>query len=822
MEKLWQDVRYGIRQLAGQRAFAGVAVLTLAIGIGANVAIFSTVNALMLKNLPVERPEELYIVHSDKGNNTIFSRPLWEQLRDRQTIFSGVFAWSTPSFNLARGGEVRYANGLYASGQFFSTLGVRPKIGRLLGPEDDRRGGINNVAVLGYRFWQSEYGGSADVLGKEIFLDGHAFQIVGVSPPEFFGMTVGGKFDIAVPLVAEKIIRGENSALDKPTHWWMNAAGRLKQGITPEQADAGLAVISKGMFESTLRPEAREPYRSEYLNRVAKATPIGGGISYLRRRYQKALYLLLGIVAMVLLIACANIANLLLARATSRQKEMGVRLALGASRRRLVQQMLTESLLLAAGGTALAIPLANAGSQFLVRQIGTSTSTVFLEFAPDWRMAGFVAALAFLTTLIFGLAPAFRATRVSLSESMKQAGPGPAEGRGRFGLGRIIVVVQVAISLVLIGGSALLLRTFHNLTALDLGFEAPRVLIASLDLRTAQTNEEGRKALYHQLLEQVRALPSVAAASQSDITPISGSAWNGDVDVPGYVSKGRGDAISFFNSVAPQYFAALGTPILAGRDFTAQDVKNAPLVAIVNEAFTQKFFAGRNPVGERYFQEDGPGKRKETTIVGLVRNAKYQNVREEPQPTAYIPSDQDNPGVYTNLVIRGTGDPSALRVAVREVVKQLSPQAALRFQTLETQVADSLRQDRLLAMISGFFGIVALLLSAMGLYGLMAHSVARRRREIGIRMALGSTPQMIVRLILSDGLLLVGLGVVVGGAGTYAATRLLRAFLFGVTERDPITLGVAGLVLVTITAVACSLAARRAARIEPYAAIRYE
>jgi len=820
MEHLWQDVRYGARQLLNQRGFTAVAVLTLALGIGANVAIFNTLDALLLKELPVTHPEEIYQVLSDRDGNSIFSNPLWEQVRDRQTVFSGVFAWSTPTFNLARGGEVRNARGLWASGEFFSTLGVRPQIGRLLTAADDHRDGNNAVAVLGYSFWQREYGGSADVIGHDIFLDGHPFQIVGVAPRQFFGMTVGNTFDVAVPLTSERIVRGENSALDRRTTWWMYVAGRLKPGTTPAQADAGLAVISKAIFEATVNPTSAEQYQKEYANRLAKTRPAGTGVSYLRRRYEKALWLLMGIVSLVLLIACANIANLLLARAAARQKEMGVRLALGASRLRLIRQLLTESLLIAAAGTLAAAPLSALASRLLVQQISPARSQWFLELTPDWRVMGFIAGVALLTTILFGLAPALNATRVSLAEAMKQADA--TERRQRFGLGRLLVVAQVAVSMVLVAGAALLLHTFYNLASVDTGFEANRVLLVELDIRRVQTAPEGRLLLYDQLLRQMRGLPGVTAASQSDITPISGSSWNGDVEVPGYVKKSREDSVSFFNSVAPDYFRTMGTPLLAGRDFAASDVKNAPKVAIVNDAFAAKFFPGRNPVGEQYF-ETPPGRpRFATQIVGLVKSAKYQSLREEPLPTVYIPCAQQDASAYTNLLLRTPSDPSVLVPLVNDAITKITPQAALHFTTLNAQVDDSLRQDRLLAMLSGVFGGLALLLSAVGLYGLLAHSVARRRREIGIRMALGSTPQGVLRLILGDGLRLATAGALLGILASLAATRVLATFLYGVDADDPFTLGVAGALLVAIAAMACASAARRAARIEPWAAIRHE
>ncbi|MGH9793782.1 MAG: ABC transporter permease [Candidatus Acidiferrales bacterium] len=809
MDKLWQDLRYGARQLTNQPGFTVIAVLTLALGIGANIAIFNTLDALLLKTLPVERPHELVQVLSGP-RSSIFSNPLWEELRNRQDAFAGAFAWAPTAFNLALGGEVRNVPGLWASGEFFSTLGLRSHIGRLLTPEDDRRGGQNAVAVLGYAFWQREYGGSTDVLSREIHLDGHPFRIVGVTPPQFFGVDVGSRFDVAVPLGGEKIIQGENSALDKSQWWWLRVGGRLRPGVTAEQADAHLAVISPAIFEAVNRPS-----RAQYAQRTFKTAPAATGVSSLRGRYTQALWMLMGVVSLVLLIACGNIANLLLARAAVRQKEMGVRLALGASRRRLVRQLLTESVLLAAAGTALAVPLASAASRLLVRQINTSRSSAFLDLAPDWRMTAFVAGVALLTTVLFGLAPALRATRVSLAEAMKQAGSADGERRGRFGLGRALVVAQVAISMVLVAGAALLLRTFYNLALVESGFDADRVLIVELDLRRAATTTENRSAFYDQLVERIRALPAVAAASQSEITPISGSAMTTSIQVNGFVPQPGQDDTAYFNHVGPQYFGAMGTPFIDGRDFTQHDTPQSAPVVIVNEAFARRFFPGRNPVGQRY--------NKRIEIVGLVKDAKYETIREEPVPTAYFPVSQDeSPGTDRNLLIRAAGSPTALMPAVRAAIEQFSPQTAIRMVTLRTQVADSLAQDRLLAIVSAFFGGLALLLSSVGLYGLLAHSVARRRREIGIRMALGSTPERILRMIVGDGLRLVVIGVVLGVFAAVAATRLLATFLFGVGARDPLTLAAVSVLLVGVTAAACAGAARRAARIEPWSALRTE
>ncbi len=826
MESFWQDVAYGARQLATQRGFTAVAVATLALGIGANIAIFNTLDAVLLKALPVERPEELVQVFSGQGSrpgerNTSFNNPLWEQLRDRQDVFAGIFAWSGTRFNLAAGGEVRYAYGLWTSGHYFTTLGLRPHLGRLLTPEDDRRGGTANLAVLSYSFWQREYGGDPAAIGREVRLDGHAFQIVGVAQPGFFGMDVGSQFDVAIPIAAEPILLGENSRLDRRNSWWMYAAGRLRPGVTLAQAEARLKVISRSAYEATLDPGADLGNYQEYLSRSFLAAPVGTGVSGLRERYERALYILMGIVALVLLIACANIANLLLARAAARQKEMGVRLALGASRARLIRQLVTESLLLAMAGVALAAPLGNAASHLLVRQISTSVTTTHLDLAPDWRVLAFAAGAALVTVLLFGVAPAFRATRVSLADAMKQAGPGVGDRRGRWGLGPALIVAQVAISMVLVAGAGLLLRTFHNLATLDAGFDARPVLTAWLDIRRATAPRESRAAFYDDMLGRVRALPGVTAAAMSHVTPISGSSSQTSITVEGYTAKSNDESV-YFNRVTPQYFATLGTVLVAGRDFGPQDSLTAPLVAVVNETFARKYFPGRSPIGQTYSQGSSAN-RTVTEIVGLVRDAKYRTIRDDAPPTAFVPMAQEKePRTSRNLVVRAAGSPAALTAAVRDAVGAMSPETTLRFRLLETQVADSLTHDRVLATLSGFFGALALGLSAVGLYGLLAHSVARRRREIGIRMALGSTPGGVMRLILGDGLRLAAAGVALGVAAALAATRVLAVFLYGVDARDPLTLAAVGGLLVAVAAAACSGAARRAARIEPVIALRHE
>ena len=818
METLWQDVKYGVRQLAAQPAFTLVAVLTLALGIGANLAIFRTVDALFLKTLPVHQPEQLVQVHSSKDGDAIFSTPLWEEMYKQQSVFAGAFAWAENQFNLARSGEIRRAEGVFVSGDYFSTLGLTPHRGRLLSREDDRRGGNVTVAVLNFDFWQREYGAREDILGQQIYLDGHPFQIVGIAPRGFFGMTVGARFDVAIPMASEPIVRGANSSLDEPAAWWLRVAARLRPEISMQQADAQLQTIAAAAFEQAgARP--RNPDEPMPAFKTASAAT---GVSGLRLQYAQALWVLMGIVSLVLLIACANVANLLLARSAARRREMGVRLALGASRTRLVRQLLTESFLLAIAGTAIALPLAVAATRILLLQISTQRAAAFLDFTPDWRTALFVLGTALLTTLLFGLAPSLGTSRVSLANAMAQTGPSASDRRSRFGFGSLLVVGQVAISMVLAGGAALLLRTFYNLTALDIGFESQRVLLAPMDLSQSQSSPESREVLYRELLDRIRRIPGVSAASQVTFSPLSGFRWAGPVEVPGYEPKGPFDSVAAFNSVSAGYFAAMGTGVVAGREFTDQDTRNTPRVAVINEAFAKKFFPGTNPVGRQYFQRDGRVGRFSVEIVGVVKDAKFQRIREETRPTSYVAAAQRDAEERSVIVVRARSNPAAAIPDVRAAFAEIAPQAYVSFRTMESYVGDSLRQDRLLAILSGFFGSLALLLSAIGLYGLLAHMVARRRREIGIRMALGSTPSLVLRLFVGYGMRLVVVGVLIGATGTYFATRVLSTFLFGVTERDPLTLGAAAIVLMAVAAAATASAARHAARINPCDAIRYE
>jgi putative ABC transport system permease protein len=820
LDALRQDLRYTLRNLRSSPGFAAVAILSLALGIGANTAIFNLIDAVMLKYLPVTHPEELLQVGFEQ-NGTNFTNPLWEAFRDREQVFSGVFASGLARFNLNRGGESRYAPGVWASGAYFTTLGLHAVLGRTFTAAEDKRG-CSATAVLGYDFWQKEYAGRGDALGKTISLDGHPFEIIGVVQAGFFGLQVGNAADIFVPLCSEPIVRGELSSLDKRSNWWLVVIGRPNPGLDPRRVTAGIKTIAPQVFGATIPPDWRPEDKREYQRRTFETIPAGSGMSYVRRQYREALLVLMGVVAVVLLIACANVANLLLARAARRQREIAIRMAIGATRARLVRQFLSESLLLAFVGAALGALFAHWGSRMLLGFLPSFGTRVFLDLAVDVRVLLFTIGVALGTGLLFGLAPAWHGTRAQPQAAMKTNARNLAEGHSRFNLGKSLVILQVALSLMLVAGAGLMLRTFGNLASIDTGFERDHVLLVRTDLRNARYPEQRLPAAFEDMRERLKALPGVLSASFSDVTPISGSSSNISIEMEGFVPKSRHDSLAWTNRVSRGFFQTFSTPLLQGRDFDQRDVTGAPLVAIVNEALAKKFFNGANPVG-RYFRTNlfKPG--PPIQIVGLVKDAKYRSLREEALPTFYTPHPQEE-HFYpsTTFELRAVGSVTSLIPGVKSALAEVNPDITLEFRTLAVQVAESLNRERLLATLSGFFGALALLLAVVGLYGVMSYGVARRTNEIGIRMALGAEQARVLRMVLGEVLLLIGIGLGAGVAAALATTRFVSSLLYGITPTDPITLTLAAGVLASVAALAGYLPARRASRLDPMTALREE
>jgi predicted permease len=819
LESLATDLKYAVRMLRDSPGFSSVAILSLALGIGANTAIFSLIDAVMLKYLPVSHPEQLVQVML-RDDNPVFTNPIWEQLRDRQDVFSSAFAYGDTRFDLSTGGESRYVLGNWVSGDFFSTLGVKSARGRLITTDDDKRGGPA-IAVLSYGFWQKEYGGKADAIGNTISLDNHPFEIIGVTAPGFFGVNVGQAAEVFVPIASEAVIHGKTSMLDHRSAWWLQVVARPKPDATMQQARARLNVLAPDIFSATVPQQRRAGDQQRYLSTYFSVTPAANGQSFLRRQYGPALITLLIICGVVLLIACINVANLLLARAAAREREIAVRVGLGAGRGRLVRQLLTESVLLALIGAALGVLFAQWGSRLLVGLLSTGRNQVFLDLAIDRRVLGFAVAVGVATGLLFGLAPAWRLSRVSPVSAMKTRGI--AESHSRLNLGKILVTAQVGLSLVLLAAAGLMLGTFRNLSVLDPGFERDHVLLVSLDARNGHYPEERRVAVYREIVDHLRAIPGVRQASSSLVTPVSRIMWNPEIVVDGFVPSSRDDATVFLNRVSDGYFEALRTPFLAGRDFNSGDRVGAQQVAIINQTMAAKFFPGTNPIGGHFRIQEGETPGPAMEIVAVVKDAKYQSLREQTLPTAYVPLGQEEkPGLSMNFELLATGQPSALVPAVTSAIAEINPEVTLNFKTLEAQVSESLSLERLLATLSSFFGGLALLLAVIGLYGVMSFSVARRRSEIGIRMALGAQRVKLLRIVLGEVGLMVLIGLAAGLGAAFWAARLISSFLYGVKPTDLATLALAAGLLATVAGIAGYLPARRASRLDPMAALREE
>ncbi len=819
VESLGGDLRYALRGLRANPGFTATVVLSLALGIGANTAIFSLLNAVLLKSLPVEAPQQLVQVTMKDGGD-VFTNPIWEELARRQDIFAGAFAFGDAQFNLADGGEARKIEGSYVGGDFFRALGLAPAAGRLLSAPDDFRG-CPAVVVLGHAFWQREYGGDPSAVGRRLSLDGHSFEIIGVAPPGFFGVQVGREVQAFAPICAEAVVQGPNSALDGRSYWWLQIMARPRPGLTAEAMNARLAALSPGLFTATT-PTGWDPKSIDsYLKTVLAAQPAATGFSDLRLRYQPALLMLMGVVGLVLLIACGNVANLLLARGTVRQRETAMRLALGASRGRLVRQMLTESLLLSLLGAGAGFLFARWSSALLVRMLAGRGDAVWLDLSPDYRLLGFTIGVALVTGILFGLAPAWRSSHVDPHVALRAHARGGLDGGRRLTLGKALVLAQVALSVVLVLGATLLLRTFHTLATLDPGFRREGILAVGMDLSSRGYQAPRLHAIQRATLERLQTLPGVQSAATVAILPISGSGWNGGIKLPGQpVSANIRDRISWFNRVTPNYFNTMGTPVLAGRDFGPGDVEGSARVAIVSEAMVRKYLPGGSPIGRQFIGESGAGDQS-YEVIGVVRDSRYRSLRDKPEPIVYLPASQEEePSQAITFVLRIDGPPAALMPSIREALRQIDDRASFSALTVSETLGRSLARERLLATLSGFFGALALILALIGQYGLMSYSVARRRNEIGIRLALGAERSGVVQMVLGEVGRLVAIGVVVGLAGAIAAGRLVTSFLYGVTPTDPATLAATTLAVIAVGLAAGALPAWRAARLDPVAALR--
>jgi predicted permease len=812
VERLIQDVRYGCRTLVGTPVVSTVAILSLALGIGANTAVFSVLDALVLRSLPVERPGELALLGDETGKRVHWTNPIWEAIRDRPDLFAGAFAVSSTRFDLAARGESELVDGLWASGATFQVLGVPAAVGRTFTERDDRPGGGPDgpVAVISHAFWQRRFGGRPSVIGQTIAVERVLFTIVGVTPPEFFGVDVGRRFDVALPIGTLTLIRHPR-VLQGRSNWWLRIMVRLLPGQSLEAGTGRLRALQPQIREATLPDDWHAFELPRFLKEPFRLQAAANGDSRLREHYQRALSTVMVLVGLVLLVACANLANLFLARASARRHELSVRSALGASRSRIARQLLIESLLLSGAGAALGLLLANWGSRALVGYLTTATETVFLDLPLDARVLGFTAAVGVATAVLFGTAPAVRSTRVQPNDALKTRGRGVV-GEGPLGPGDALVVVQVALSLVLLVGAGLFIRTFASLATLDRGFDSGRILVAAIEAPTPRIAPEDRPELFRQLVAAAEAIPGVASAALSAFTPL-GSHWNNLIELPDSPPLPVSERLTHFNNVSGGWFKTYGTTLLAGRDFTSADTPRTQPVAIVNEAFARRFAGGRNPIGLRVRHPHNVDR----IVVGYVRDAVYGKLREPVPPTLYIAyGQQEDLQATTTLSVRTAGpSPALVARPLVAAVERVSLDLRMTVRPLDDRVSAAMLQERLVATLSAFFGALALLLAGLGLYGVTSYAVTRRRNEIGIRMALGAAPRSVALRVVGRAAMLIAGGIVAGTLVSLWVSQLASPLLFGLQPRDPATLVAAVGVLALIGVIAAWLPARRAARIDP-------
>ena len=826
-----QDIRYGLRMLWKDKGFTAVALFSLALGIGANTAIFSLVDAVLIKTLPVKNPERLFSL--ERGDippgrsRPAFSRAFFEKAGMQQELLAGVCTFaSNPRVNVALNGQPEIASAQRVSGGFFAVLGVNALLGRTITEEDDKVPGAHPVVVISHHYWRRRFASDPAIVGKSISVNGHPFTIIGVTPPEFFGAIVGEAPDFWAPtMMTEQISPGYSIK-----NYFSNMApvlARLKPEVSEQQASTLLTGLLRqtALDEVGIEIELWSPERQQELRQQSIALiPANRGFEILgfptvRTQFSGALRILMAVVGLILLIACANLANLSLARATARQKEIAVRLALGAGRFRLIRQLMTESLLLAGLGGALGLALAWWSIRFILALMASGRTPVSLNVTLDARVFAFTAAASLLACVLFGLAPAWRATDVGLTPALKD-GSRSAEGVARLGLGKSLVVMQVALSLSLLITAGLFTRSLGKLYMLDAGFKKENVLQVSTDPRMIGYQGKQVVALYQRLLERFKTIPGVRSASLGGVGLLGGSGGGKLIIVPH--AQGRpappGEQRPPIGTVTPEYFETVGMTILRGRGFTARDFDrgSGQKAVIVNEAFARYYFGEEDPIGQRFgYNEAGDGHE----IVGVVKDAKH-SLREPAHPTWYGAGFGQG---ATTFQLRTAADPTRIIGAVRQAAREIDSNLPLyNIKTLARQVDESLAQERLISALSSFFGLLSLLLAGIGLYGILAYSVSRRTREIGIRISLGAQPGAVLRMVLRQGLILTLLGVGFGLAASLGATRLLASQLFDVTPTDPVTFVVAPILLLTVALLACLLPARRATNVDPLIAIRQE
>ena len=812
IETTLQDVRFALRVLRRSPVYTVVMILTLAIGIGANTAIFSLVDAVIIKMLPVKNPEQLFAIdtYNLRGERNNFSYPLFQHLRDNTHTFTGVFTAidGTKNIEINAPGLTQplKAEVQLVSGEYFQVLGVNALTGRTLTVEDDQ--GAHPVAVVSYDFWKNRLGADGSIVGKGIALKNQPFTIVGVTPPEFFGESVGRAPEIWVPLQTQPQFDQGQSFLEMSNMGWLRVMARVDPTVNLDQAQAALTV-----WLTQVQADQTELGRNG--RRLSNAQIVQGsrGLSETRDKFSRQLWILTAAVGVLLLIACANVANLLLVRTTARAREVAVRLAIGAGRWRLIRQFLTESILLALAGAGLGLIFASWGSRVLLLMASEGNTPIPINVSLNLRILGFTMLLALLTAVLFGLTPALLATRQNIGATLKE-NPVP---HSQLRLARLLVMVQVALSLLLITGAGLFVQTLRNLRTRSMGFDAGKVLQVRIDPQAAGYKDDQLPELYERLLNAVKSIPGVVSASTADSGFRTGSSRTCCIAVEGFTFGVNDERQIRTSRVAPGYFQTMGLPILLGRDFQADDAKPRK-VAIINASMARRFFGESNPIGKRFGWGDPPDVKYDTEIIGVATNAIYSNLREDTPPMIYFPGIRGQ-----LLVIRAAGKPESVASSITNEIKAVDKDLIISgIKTVPQLIDQSLTLERLLARLSSFFGLVALLLAAIGLYGVMAYGVVRRTKEIGIRMAIGAQPRSVRWMVVRETLLLVFVGVIIGIPTALAVTRFISSLLYGVEPTDPRTILIGVLVTIVSAVLASFLPARAASRVDPLVALRYE
>jgi len=834
MAAFLSDFKHSLRMLRKSPLFTTVAIASLALGIGANTSIFSMLDQALLRPLPVKNPRELVII-SDPGpargmfngdnSERLFSRPAYLELRDRNQVFSGLIARFPAAVNFVFQGQSESINAEVVTGNFFDVLGVPAAKGRLLSAADDIQKSGHPVVVFSYAFWQRRFGGDASIIGKPVRVNSALMTVIGIAPREFFGVNVGRNPDVYVPLAMKAEITPTWDLYDDRTAHFLHILGRLKPGVTIKQASPSLQVIFKPMLAAdlgALKGAISQRFRDRFLAKALVLQPAYNGVPTFRENNGTPLYVLMAMVGLVLLIACANVANLLVARSLRRQKEIAIRIALGASRRDIVRQLLAESMLLAILGAFAGLLVSAWTSGLLIEMLPGDNGITSLSASLDPRTIAFTFVLAIVTGVGFGLLPAIQSTRPNVYPTLKDQGGSVIGGFGQMRSRQALVIAQVALSLLLLVGAGLFTRSLLNLRKLDPGIKTSNLVTFALDASRNGYKPERIREIYQTIHERLSAVPGVRSAALNDIMPLSGDMNMNGIHVQDYQPKQDESMSPHFSNVSPGYFSTVGTPLLLGRDFTDADRAGAAKVAIVNETFAHDFFHGENPLGRRF----GMGVAEnvfDIEIVGVVKDAKYDSLRNDKLRYAYVPALQDPSPGYITVEVRTAAAPEAVVPTLRREIAKIDPNLAIfDLKTMESRVDESLFADRLIAMLCACFGALATILASIGLYGVMAFSVARRTREIGIRIALGAGRRRVLSMILKEVAWMCIIGVAVGVPLAIALSRYLVSQLYGIAPTDSLTLALAALTMMLVSLVAGFLPARRAASVDPTIALRYE